>query len=264
MPHDARVFQIVFLGSLLTIGVIARDFSLQIEQVCLTFAAGLLTQAAFVKYLKLERVGLLSAVVTCFGLCILLRADNLWVHPLIACAAVASKFIIRIGGKHVFNPANLGIIVAFLLLPGAWVSSGQRGNDLLLALWFVALGGIVTRRVQRAQISLAFIGAYALLLAARVFWLDQPWSILAHQLAGGALLLFTFFMISDPMTTPNRAAMRIAYAIIVALLAFVWQFVFYKPHALIWALFIATPLVPVLDRLFPGDKYAWRPARAAV
>lgn len=41
---------------------------------------------------------------------------------------------LRVGGKHIYNPANLGVICAFALVPGAWVSSGQWGNDLLLAV----------------------------------------------------------------------------------------------------------------------------------
>jgi Na+-transporting NADH:ubiquinone oxidoreductase subunit NqrB len=259
MPRDARIYQILFLGSLLSLGVLARDFSLNPEQMALTFVAGISTQIAFVHALKLERVGVLSALITCFGLSILLRADSLWVHPLVASSAIASKFLLRFRGKHIYNPANLGVVLALLLLPGAWVSSGQWGNDLVLACWFIALGGIVTCRAQRADISLIFLGAYAALLAARVLWLGQPWAMFFHQLASGALLLFTFFMISDPMTTPNRVSARYAYAMIVAGGAFLCQYWFFKPHGLIWALFIATPLVPLFDRLWPGAKHQWQP-----
>jgi Na+-transporting NADH:ubiquinone oxidoreductase subunit NqrB len=177
------------------------------------------------------------------------------VHPFVAAVAIGAKFVLRVRGKHIYNPASLGVILALTLLPGAWISSGQWGNDLLLAGWFIALGGIVTNRARRSDISLVFLGCYA----ARIVWLGQPWSIYIHQLANGALLLFTFFMISDPMTIPNRASARYAYAIIVALGAFVWQFWFFKPHGLIWALFLATPLVPIFDKLWPGPKHEWRP-----
>jgi Na+-transporting NADH:ubiquinone oxidoreductase subunit NqrB len=259
LARDARIYQIVFLGSLLSLGVLARDFSLRPEQMMLTFLAGICTQIAFVRALKLERAGVLSALITCFGLSILLRADSLWVHPLIAAVAIASKFVLRVRGKHIYNPANLGVILAFSLLPGAWVSSGQWGNDLLLACWFIALGGIVTTRARRSETSLAFLGCYAALLAARILWLGQPWALYLHQLTSGALLLFSFFMISDPITTPNRAATRYAYAMIVAVGAFMWQFWLFKPHGLIWALFLATPLVPLFDRFWLGARHEWGP-----
>jgi enediyne biosynthesis protein E5 len=76
-------------------------------------------------------------------------------------------------------------------------------------------------------------------------------------LGNGALLLFAFFMISDPMTTPNRREARIAYAIVVAVGAIAWQYVLFRPNALIWSLFLLTPLVPLLDRWLPGAGFKW-------
>jgi Na+-transporting NADH:ubiquinone oxidoreductase subunit NqrB len=255
---DARLYQIAFQATLLCIGVVARDFTLRWEQMALTFAAGLATQVFWTRVLGLQRVGVLSAVITCFGLSLLLRADSLWVHPLAACLALSAKFVVRINGKHLFNPANLGVIIGIGLLPGAWVSPGQWGNDLAYAVWFVALGAIVTQRARRWDISWIFLACWLGLVALRVAWLGQSWNIWLHQLGSGALLLFAFFMISDPMTIPNRNTSRAIYAVVVALIAFFWQFVLFKPNALMWALFVATPLVPLLDRYLPGSRFAWR------
>ena len=260
LSRDARVWQILFQAALLTLGVVARDFSLRPEQLLLCFAAGLATQAFWVRALRLPRVGWRSPLITCLGLSLLLRADSLWVHPLAACVCLSAKFTVRVAAKHLFNPANLGVIFALLVLPGAWVSPGQWGNDLAFALWFVALGGLVTQRARRWDISWAFLAAWLGLIAARVAWLGQPPAIWWHQLQSGGLLLFAFFMISDPMTIPNRQAARVVYAIAVAALAFVWQFVWFKPNALLWALFLCTPLVPLMDRIWPGAKAEWIPA----
>lgn len=259
LPRDARAFQILFLAALLTTGVLLRDFSVQPLQIALAFAAGIVTQAFWLKHLGLQGRGFLSAVVTCCGLSLLLRSDTLWAHPLIAALAMSSKFVLRIRGKHVYNPANLGVIVAISLLPGTWVSPGQWGNDLALAVWFIALGSIVTGRARRLDVGWIFLGAYLGIVALRVALLGQSWAVWWHQLGSGALLLFAFFMISDPMTIPDRTGARIAYAVAVALGAAAWQFVLFRPNALIWALFLLTPLVPLLDRLFPGERFAWRP-----
>ncbi len=258
VPNDARAFQILFLAALLTTGVLVRDFSVQSLQIALTFAAGLATQAFWLNRLGLQQKGFLSAIVTCCGLSLLLRSDTLWVHPLIAVLAMSSKFLLRIRGKHVYNPANLGVIAAITLLPGTWVSPGQWGSDLALAVWFIALGSIVTGRARRLDISWVFLGAYLGIVALRVLLLGQSWAVWRHQLSSGALLLFAFFMISDPMTIPNRTVPRVAYAVVVALGAAAWQYVLFKPNALIWALFLLTPAVPLLDRLFPGERFAWR------
>jgi Na+-transporting NADH:ubiquinone oxidoreductase subunit NqrB len=256
--RDARLFQIAFLATLLTIGVLARDFALDPRQMALAFTAGLATQWLWLKLLRLQHKGVLSAIITCFGLSILLRADSLWVHPLAAALAMSSKFVLRIGDKHVFNPASFGVIIATVALPGAWISPGQWGHDVALAAWFVMLGGLVTQRARRWDIAWAFLAVWLGLCALRVTVLGQPWPVFVHQLDSGALLLFAFFMISDPMTIPNRREMRIAYAVLVAVLAFGWQYALFRPNALVWALFIASPLVPLIDRLRPGARFAWR------
>ena len=258
LPKDARVFQILFLALLLTTGVLLRDFSLHPLQMALAFAAGLATQAFWLKRLGLEQRGFMSAIVTCCGLSLLLRSDTLWAHPLVAALAMSSKFVLRIHGKHLYNPANFGVIAAITLIPGTWVSPGQWGNDLALAVWLLMLGTIVTTRARRLDISWVFLGAFLGLVALRVVLLGQSWAIWWHQLGNGALLLFAFFMISDPMTIPNRRGPRIAYALIVAAAAVGWQYLLFRPNALIWALFLATPLVPLLDRLFPGAAFSWR------
>ena len=263
---DARVFQIAFLATLLTFGVLLRDFSLQWQQMALAFAAGLTAQAWWVRHLKLNGVGLLSALITCFGLSILLRADSLWVHPLIAALALSAKFVVRVRGKHLFNPANLGVIAAITLLPGTWISPGQWGSDLAAALLFVALGALVTQRARRVDTSWIFLGTFVLLIAVRLWWLDVPpqriCSLLWHQLQNGALLLFTFFMISDPMTTPNHGGARIFHALAVALLAWTWQMLWYQPAGPVWALFLLTPLVPLLDAFCTGPQHHWKSAGA--
>jgi len=258
LPRDARFFQIAFLAILLTTGVLLRDFSIAPAQVALTFAAGLATQAFWLKRLGLQQRGALSAIVTCCGLSLLLRSDTLWVHPMIAALAMSSKFLIRIRGKHLYNPANFGVIVAITLLPGAWVSPGQWGNDLALAVWLLMLGTLVAQRARRLDISWIFLGAFLGLVALRVALLGQSWAIWWHQLGNGALLLFAFFMISDPMTIPNRREARIAYAVIVAVGAVIWQYMLFRPNALIWSLFLLTPLVPLFDRWLPAAGFEWK------
>lgn len=258
LPRDARVYQILFLASLLTFGVLWRDFTLRPAQMALAFAAGIATQAFWLEVKGLRQRGYLSAVITCFGLSILLRADSLWVHPLAAALAISTKFTLRLNGKHLYNPANAGLIAALTLLPGTWISPGQWGNALAAAVWFVALGAIVTQRARRGDIAWLFLGSWLGLAAIRVAWLGQSSGVWWHQLGSGALLLFAFFMISDPLTIPNRTAMRCLYALMVALIAFAWQYLWFKPNALPWALFLATPLVPLLDWLAPAPAHRWR------
>ena len=254
---DPRLFQIFSLGILLALGVWFRDFSLRPAQVALTFAAGLATQWLCWPLTPSKPRSLLSAIITSLSLSLLLRADNLFAHPIAAAAAISSKSIFRFRDKHLFNPATFGVIFALNVLPGCWISPGQWGQDVAIAGWVIVLGMLVTQRARRADISWAFLGFYLGAIALRVAYLGQRWSVWTHQLSSGALLLFAFFMISDPMTGPNRRAGRIAHAAIVAAIAYAWQFRLYRTNGLIWALFIAAGSVPLWDALWPAPKFNW-------
>lgn len=273
---DPRLLQLAGQGSLLMVGALWLDFALTWPQVVLTFATAVTCQGLWLRARGLQAQGQLSALVTAFGLSLLVRADNLWVHPLLAVLAISSKFVWRYefrpgepagGSAHRFNPANLGAVLALTLLPGAWLSPGQWGQATPLAVLVVALGMTVSFRAARADASWTFLGCFALLVIARVIWLGaNPW-VIWHQLHNGALLLFAFFMISDPMTTPRLRAHRIGFAAAVAMLAFAWQALLYQPHGPVVALFLASFAVPWLNRraarLQQPLHYAWATAKAA-
>jgi hypothetical protein len=270
---DTRWFQIAFLASFLLFGALARDFALSLAQVAACFASGLATQALWQWGLRLpgrrSPGAFLSAIVTCFGICILVRAQNPWMHPLLACLAMSSKYVLRAGPtasrSHILNPANLAAFAAAARVGGSWLSPGQWGADNLTALWFLALGGVVTHRIARWDVSVIFLLTWAALLSARLFWLGYTWdpgaAIWLQQIRNGSTLLFAFFMISDPMTTPQQRAVRLAYVVAVAVAAFYWQFVLFKPQGLIVALFALSWIVPVLNALWPEVRFAWNMPR---
>lgn len=256
---DPRTWQLIVMASLLFLGVWLRDFSLKPAQILLTFTAGLLTQAFFLHTFRLQQRGFLSGIITCFGLCLLLRSSNLWVHPCVAILAISSKFLIRPFGAHLFNPANLGVILGLTLFPQTWVTTGQWGADLTTASWLIAAGFFVANNARRLDISAYFLCFYAgLFLGIRVFWYGYSFSVFLHQFQNGALLLFAFFMISDPLTIPRHRTGRLIHAALVAILAYIWQYVLYYNQGILWGLFFATFLVPFWNRLFSAPSYQWR------
>jgi Na+-transporting NADH:ubiquinone oxidoreductase subunit NqrB len=255
---DPRLFQICFLGCLLASGAWLRDFTIRPEQIVLAFAVAIATQAVLARASR-PPSGPRSAIITALSLSLLLRADNLWAHPLAAFLAIGSKFAVRVRGKHVFNPGNLGAVIGLAALPGAWVSPGQWGADVALAGWIAVLGTVVVHRASRSDVSWAFLGFHLGALALRVLWLGQSFAVWRHHLESGALLLFAFFMISDPMTIPDRRRGRMVHAAIVAAIAYVCQFQLHRPNALLWALLLASPLVPLWDALWPAAKFQWIP-----
>ena len=264
IPHDPRILQIAFLGGLLAAGAYLRDFSLRPAQIALTFAAALGAQRLLDHLTRKPAPSLRSATITALSLTLLLRADSLWALPAAAVFAIASKFALRVRGKHLFNPANFGVGAALLLLPGTWISPGQWGSDVALAGWLVVLGATVASRARRADISWLFLAFYLGALAARVAWLGQRWAVWTHQLSSGALLLFAFFMISDPMTTPSHPKGRAAHAALVAAIAYAWGFGLFRTNAVLWALFVAAPMVAVWDVIWPAPKFDWTSMQGSI
>jgi Na+-translocating ferredoxin:NAD+ oxidoreductase RnfD subunit len=78
-----------------------------------------------------------------------------------------------------------------------------------------------------------------------------------HRLESGALLLFSFFMISDPKTTPDSRAGRVLFAALVACGAWYVQFRLFRTNGLLWSLAACSMAVPLIDRLLPGVRYVW-------
>ena len=164
----------------------------------------------------------------------------------------------RIDGRHVFNPTNFGLAVTIALTGSAWVSPGQWGASANFGFLLACLGGLVIHRAARSDVTYAFIGFYALVVFGRALWLGDPMTLPVHHLANGAFLLFAFFMISDPKTTPDSRAARILFALVVALGAGYVHFVLFRANGLLWSLVLTSPITPVLNRIFPGPRYEWR------
>jgi enediyne biosynthesis protein E5 len=261
--RDPRLYQILVLASLLVYGVTRLDLEVRPLN-----ALAIVLTALGVQYLGGRLSGLAafdpkSALISALSLCLLLRTGSPVWAVVAAALAIGSKFTLRVRGKHVFNPTCFAIVALMLATGKVWVSPGQWGSAAFLAFLLLCLGGLVVNRAARSDVTFAFLASYLAVLFGRAAWLGQPWTVPLHQLASGAFLIFAFFMISDPKTTPDSRAGRIVFALLVALGAGFVHFVLYRPNGLILSLAFLSPLVPLLDRLLPGGRYLWRQAPAA-
>jgi Na+-transporting NADH:ubiquinone oxidoreductase subunit NqrB len=257
-PLDPRYYQIAALGSLLAFGVFVLDFGIRGYNAIAILVTAQCVQFVATRWAGLGRFDPLSAVITSLSLTLLLRTDLVLLAMLGAAIAISSKFLLRFNGKHIFNPANIALVALMFGSDQAWVSSGQWGSAVIGALALACLGLLVLTRAKRAETTLAFLLAYAALLLGRALWLGDPLSIPLHQLQNGALLIFAFFMISDPKTTPNTATGRLIYGALVASVAYTIQYVFYTPNGAIIALILSAPLVPLIDMAMRGRIYHWQ------
>src|SRR6202022_2556984 len=137
------------------------------------------------------------------------------------------------------------------------VSPGQWGNAAFLAFLFACAGGLVVHRAARSDVTFAFLASYLFLVFTRSMTLGEPLAIPVHRLESGALLLFTFFMISDPKTTPDSRAGRVLFAALVAFGAWYVQFRLFRTNGMLWSLAVCATAVPLIDWLLPNSRYSW-------
>lgn len=257
---DPRYYQIAVLSSLLTYGIGWLDFEISLTRTGLILASVLFTQYVCTALWNLPAFDPRSALISGLSLSLLLRTNNPAIAVVAAAVTITSKFVLRVGDKHIFNPTNFGLAFMMLVTDTVWVSPGQWGNAAMFAFLMACLGGLVVNRAARSDVTVAFLAVYGALIFGRSLWLGEPPSIPTHRLASGALLLFSFFMISDPKTTPDSRAGRLVFATLVALGAAYIQFKLFRTNGLIWSLAGSSLFVPVIDWLLPARKegrYQW-------
>ncbi len=253
---DPRYYQLLIQAGLLLWGVIYLEFNLSPLYVLAAISTGLLVQISFTRYLKLP-ANLLSTFNTTLSILLLLHADSwIWI-TLASFIAISSKFVIRYRNKHLFNPSNIGIVAVLLLTESAWAAPGQWGQAIWITLVVAGLGLILMIGFSRMLTSISFLVTYVLLILLRALWLGDPLQIPLHQLQNGAVLIFAFFMLSDPMTSPTHYAGRIIFGIWVAVFSWILQFYFYIPNAFLYALAASMFFVPLLNQHFHSFNYHW-------
>jgi Na+-transporting NADH:ubiquinone oxidoreductase subunit NqrB len=255
--RDPRHYQIATLASLLAYGVVSLDFEIDPVRAAAILTTALLTQYICTRLWRLPVFDPRSALISGLSLCLLLRTNSATLAVIAAVIAVASKFFVRMNGKHLFNPTNIAIVALMAITGQVWVSPGQWGNVAFFGFLMACLGGLVVNRASRSDVTYAFIASYMSLVFGRSLWLGEPSTIPIHRLENGALLLFTFFMISDPRTTPNSRMGRILFAFVVASGAWYIQFRLFRTNGPLWSLAICSLTVPLIDRLLPATRYEW-------
>ena len=268
---DPRYFQIIFQSIFLSYGILFLHWRNEAWLYATYFTTSMAVQFLCEYFLGKKHIPLLqrlkngipSVLISSFGLSLLLKTNYWWVAVLAAVVSILSKYIFRINGKHIFNPSALGIVVAIFITGNAWISPGQWGSGAVMLFGVCCLGFIVTTRVQKLDVSLAFLGTFAgLIFLRQIIYLGWPMDHFVQSISTGSLLLFSFFMITDPKTIPNHRVVRIIWCIAIAAVAFYLSAFKFMNGAPIIVLVLAQPLVPILDKLFTAKKFEWVPSKA--
>ncbi|WP_430402211.1 RnfABCDGE type electron transport complex subunit D [Hyphomonas sp.] len=262
---DPRHWQIIALFGLFLFSYTTSSFGADPRALAFSFSGAMLAQTLGTALLNLRAGKALldgfewkSAMITTIGVTVLLRAADPWIWFAATFTGISLKFLIRVNNKHVFNPGCIGIVFMMLLLGReAWVSPGQWGQMPLIAGYALALAALTLSSAKRLDIALGFLGTFGAILFARAAWLGDPMAIPLHQMSSGALLVFAFFMITDPRSTPDSRPGRILFAMAVASLA-AWFIIGPNQRgAPLMALAALAFLTPLIDRFMPAGRFEW-------
>ena len=262
---DPRWFQVSFQSIFLLYGIFFLHWHTDLTHYGTSIGACLLFQYLFESLKQRKWLSItafnhwgFSVLISAMSLCLLLKVNHWYTSLLAALITVGGKYLLQWKGKHLVNPSALGIVAVLLLTNDAWLSPGQWGSTAVIFFMVITLGTIVITGVQRLDISLAFLFTYCFLLYSRqMLYLDWPADFFIHSISTGSLLLFSFFMISDPKTAPNHPVARILWAVGIAVVSFYLSAFQWKYNTPIWVLVAAAPLVPVLNYFLKAKSFQW-------
>lgn len=245
--RDPRFHLAAVIISLHVLGQTVLDFDVSILQILA--AVGTAGLIGFVVTLVSDRTIAwpASAVLAGNGVAFILRvpgtqhgewwsARGWWIFSATAALGLASKYVIRWKGRHIFNPSNFGLVVAFLVLgsnradplPFWW---GPQSGATIAALVVIGVGGVaIVIRLGIAAIAVSFWVAFAsslAVVAASDHCLAAPWHlgpVCGREfwwtlVTSPEILVFMFFMITDPKSSPTGRVRRVVYGASIGFLA---------------------------------------------
>lgn len=281
--RDPRLHTAAVIISIHVIGITALGFRVSVPQIL----AAIITAAGVDVVLTLRKTGQLvwpaSGMLTGSGVALILRLTAMpagdywswtgWHHFAgIAGLSVLTKYLIRFRGEHLFNPSNIGLVIAFLVFGSEVIEPLDfwwAPLDLWMILAYAVIigGGIaITRRLKLLEMALAYWVALAAglgVLVASGHCMTAAWSV--DPVCGGRfwtvlvtspeVLIFMLFMITDPKTVPRGRLARFVFGATLGLLTTLLMapqaVEFGAKVALLASLVIWSPARALFDRLLP-------------
>ena len=217
------------------------------EAVVLSVGAAIATDLLVGRLLLGERRALASAYISGISISILVRSSAFWPYGVGAVLSVLSKYVLRLRGRHLWNPSNFGICVLLFLAPWAVAPlSVQWGNALgpMLVIW--AVGMVAVWRAGRVHVTLAYLASFLVLALLRSAVTGQTFLAEVAPLTGPMYQLFALFMVTDPKTTVSSRRGRVLVVCLIAVVEAVLRLleVVYAPF---YALFLVGPVAVAWD-----------------
>jgi enediyne biosynthesis protein E5 len=244
---DNRFVPPVFITLILLVGHLTFGILESYQKTLLAIGTSMLAELALGRIFLHKWPNLASAYITGISVGILLRSPAFWPYALCGLLAITSKYVLRVRGRHIWNPSNFGISVMLFLASQAVASlSIQWGNNLWAMLVIWALGTAIIWRLRRFHICAVYVASFVLLALLRAWMTGDPWQSEISPITGPEYQLFIFFMITDPKTTVRSKLGQCIVAFSVAVVEFFLR-LDQSIYAPLYALFLVGPTAMLIE-----------------
>jgi len=284
--RDPRLHVASVIITIHVLGQVGLGFWVSVPQILAAILTAAILEIAITFRQTKQLVWPASAMLTGSGVALILRAVgtapgdhwSLFAVPLFATVAglsLLSKYVIKYRGTHVFNPSNIGLVLAFVVLGSGRVEPLDFWwaplNVWMIAAYAVILGGglLITRRLHLLALAATFwlvLGGGVGLLAASGHCIVTRWSFAPvcgsdfwrTIVTSPEVMIFLFFMITDPRTIPASRVGRVAFAGLVGLVSTLLMAPqvdeFGTKVGLLAGLMVVSAVRPFIERAFPEPK----------
>ncbi|MGZ8755390.1 MAG: hypothetical protein ACXW15_09395, partial [Acidimicrobiia bacterium] len=245
--RDPRLHLAAVIITIHILGQVALGFRISVPQIVVAIITCAVLELGITFARERRVVWPASGMLTGSGVALILRLvgmgrDQHWtwrgwyLFAAVAGLSLLSKYLIRRRGTHLFNPSNLGLVLAFVVLGSNIIEPldfwwAPLGPAMVFAYLVILAGGLaVTSRLHLLPMAIAFWGALAVglgALAASGHCITTAWSLTPVcgslfwwvLVTSPEVLIFLFFMITDPKTIPRGRAARVVFAVGIATLS---------------------------------------------
>jgi Na+-translocating ferredoxin:NAD+ oxidoreductase RnfD subunit len=251
---DNRYVAPLFITCILLVGHLSYGILESYQKTALAIVAAIVSELILGRIFFGKWLNLASAYITGISVGILVRSPAYWPYVLCSVISIMSKYVLRVKGRHIWNPSNFGIAVLLLLAPETMaVLSIQWGNNLLPIIVIWTLGSIIIWRARRFHISATYVLSFFAFAFLRAWITGHPWQAEVAPITGPMYQLFVFFMITDPKTTVRTRWRQCVVAFCVALAEFFLR-LDQVVYAAIFALFFVGPAANLIEIWWDSRK----------
>jgi Na+-translocating ferredoxin:NAD+ oxidoreductase RnfD subunit len=254
LSFDNRFLPPILITCILLAGHFSFGMLESYPKTALAILASILTEIVLSRIFAGRWPHLASAYITGISVGILIRSPFIWPYALCSMISITSKYVLRVRGRHIWNPSNFGICVMLFLAHDVVASlSIQWGNYLwpMLVIW--ALGSVIIWRLRRFHITATYVASFIAFSFLRSYITGHAWQAEVAPITGPMYQLFIFFMITDPKTTVRSKPAQCVVAFAVAFTEMVLR-LFEVVHAPYYSLFMVGPTANLIEIWLTRDR----------